>query len=53
VPQQSDEPVPEGEASGQVAGEDEERVRYFGLIWYFETQSFTVDQSMLSKNASM
>jgi hypothetical protein len=26
---------------------------YFGLIWYFETQSFTVAQSMLSKKASM
>jgi hypothetical protein len=53
APEQQDEPVPEREAAGQVAGEDEQEIRYFGLIWYCDTQSFTAAQSMLSKNASM
>ena len=53
APQQQHEPVPEGQAAGQVAGENEEEVGYLGSIWYFETQSFTVAQSRLSKNASM
>jgi hypothetical protein len=52
-PQQQDEPVPEREAAGQVAGEYQERIGYLGLIWYCETQSFTVAQSMLSKKVSM
>jgi hypothetical protein len=52
-PKQQDEPVPEWEAAGQVAGEDEKEFRYLGLIWYLDTQSFTAAQSMLSKNASM
>jgi hypothetical protein len=53
APDQQDEPVPEGEAAGDVAGEDEEEIVYLESIWYFETQSLTVAQSMLSKNASM
>ena len=50
------DPVPEREAAGEVADDDEsERFdkRYFRGIAYFDTQSFTVPQSRLSKNASM
>jgi hypothetical protein len=48
-----DDPVPEREAAGEVAGEDESELDYLGLIWYFEAQSLIVAQSRLSKKASM
>ncbi len=56
APRQPHDPVSEREAAGEVADDDEgERLdnRYFRGIAYFETQSFTVFQSRLSKNASM
>jgi hypothetical protein len=43
----------DGPGLSEPAREDDEDVCYFGLIWYRETQSFTVAQSMLSKNVSM
>jgi hypothetical protein len=52
-PEDPDDPEAEREAAGQVAGDDQDGGGYFGLIWYFATQSFTVAQSMLSKKASM
>jgi hypothetical protein len=51
----ADDPVPEREAAGQIADEDEgERLDdYFNGMAYPETQLFTVVQSRFWKNASM
>src|SRR6266540_5402945 len=53
VLQRVHEPVPGRDRTGEVANEECERDAYFVGIWYLETQSFTADQSRLSKNASM
>src|SRR5438477_9589231 len=49
------EPVAPRHRAEHVPGDDEERRRHSAYvgIWYFDTQSLTVDQSRLSKNASM
>jgi hypothetical protein len=53
APRGAYDPVPEREAPGEIAGDDEGKGLYLGLISYFAAQSLTVAQSRLLKKASM
>jgi hypothetical protein len=51
-PDRRDQPIAGGYRAGEIAGDGDKDGGYF-WIWYPDTQSLTVDQSRLSKNASM